>query len=77
MCALPLTPTTCSYKEDLGVISATIDAAMSAALPPGVERTLYLCDDGKVTPVAGSRVCSPTVGRMTGAPPPSLDVCVP
>ncbi len=35
------------YKEDLGVIQATVTAAMEAKLPPGVKRTLYLCDDGK------------------------------
>jgi hypothetical protein len=26
---------------------ATVGAALSADLPPGVQRTLYLCDDGK------------------------------
>lgn len=36
------------YKEPLEVISATVAAAMEADLPPGVTRTLYLCDDGKV-----------------------------
>jgi hypothetical protein len=36
------------YKEGLEVISATVAAAMEADLPPGVTRTLYLCDDGKV-----------------------------
>ncbi len=34
------------YKEDLGVIEATVHAAMAAHLPPGVTRHLYLCDDG-------------------------------
>ncbi len=46
LCAPPLPPP--SYKEDLAVISASVDAAMEADLPPGVTRTLYLCDDGKV-----------------------------
>lgn len=27
-------------------MSATCDAALAALLPPGVTRTLYLCDDG-------------------------------
>lgn len=35
------------YKESLGTVSATVAAAMEAALPPGVTRELYLCDDGK------------------------------
>jgi endoglucanase len=35
------------YKEGMGTITATINAALSAPLPPGVRRTLYLCDDGK------------------------------
>jgi hypothetical protein len=29
-------------------VAGTIDAAMEAPLPPGVTRTVYLCDDGKV-----------------------------
>lgn len=63
----------CSYKEDIGVVSATIDAAMEADLPPGVQRTLYLCDDGKVrratsalTPCAG-RVLACCAVRCTAA----------
>uniref|UniRef100_A0A383V9F4 Glycosyltransferase 2-like domain-containing protein n=1 Tax=Tetradesmus obliquus TaxID=3088 RepID=A0A383V9F4_TETOB len=35
------------YKESLGTVSATVAAAMEVALPPGVTRELYLCDDGK------------------------------
>lgn len=43
------TLTPCSYKEDIGVVTGTIAAAMTAHLPPGVTRTLYLCDDGNVS----------------------------
>lgn len=49
----PQPPPPGSYKEDLGVVSATIAAAMDAALPPGVTRTLYLCDDGNVRGMGG------------------------
>ena len=34
-------------QESLGVIMATVGAALAADLPPGCKRTLYLCDDGK------------------------------
>lgn len=38
----------CSYlQEDLTVITNTVTAALAAEVPPGVQRTLYLCDDGK------------------------------
>ncbi len=29
------------------MICATVTAALSAAVPPGVTRTVYLCDDGR------------------------------
>lgn len=35
------------YKEDLEVVSATVRAALDADLPAGVQRTVYICDDGK------------------------------
>jgi hypothetical protein len=41
--ATPSTPP----QESLDVIAATIGAALAAAVPPGVTRTVYLCDDGK------------------------------
>jgi len=31
----------------MDVICGTVSAALSAAVPPGVTRTVYLCDDGK------------------------------
>lgn len=34
------------YKESLGVLRATIEAALDAPLPSGCQRTVYLCDDG-------------------------------
>jgi cellulose synthase/poly-beta-1,6-N-acetylglucosamine synthase-like glycosyltransferase len=34
------------YKESMGVIKNTVNAALGAHLPPGVTRTVYLCDDG-------------------------------
>lgn len=36
-----------TYKEPLPVIQNTIMAALSAPLPASVQRTIYLCDDGK------------------------------
>ena len=41
-------PQLSSYKEDIAIVGATIEAALAADLPPGATRTLYLCDDGKV-----------------------------
>lgn len=35
------------YKEPVAVIQDTLTAALKASLPPGVKRTVYLCDDGK------------------------------
>ena len=35
------------YKEDLDIVQRTINAAAAAVLPTGVQRTIYLCDDGK------------------------------
>jgi hypothetical protein len=35
------------HQESLEVITNTVTAALAAEVPPGVERTLYLCDDGK------------------------------
>ena len=35
------------YKEDIDIIQRTINAAAAAVLPTGVQRTIYLCDDGK------------------------------
>ncbi|KAF8062642.1 VHA-F [Scenedesmus sp. PABB004] len=35
------------YKESLAVITNTVTAALAAEVPPGVSRTLWLCDDGK------------------------------
>jgi dihydropteroate synthase len=35
------------YKEPVAVIRDTLTAALKASLPPGVKRTVYLCDDGK------------------------------
>jgi len=35
------------YKEGWGVVGETVRKAMEAYLPPGVQRTIYLCDDGK------------------------------
>ncbi len=35
------------YKEDLSVIEKTVTAALTADLPAGTKRTVYLCDDGK------------------------------
>lgn len=29
------------------MITNTVTAALAAEVPPGVSRTLYLCDDGK------------------------------
>lgn len=40
-------PATHPTQESLDVIAATVGAALSAAVPPGVTRTVYLCDDGK------------------------------
>jgi hypothetical protein len=34
------------YKEPLAVVKNTVNAALGALLPPGVSRTVYLCDDG-------------------------------
>jgi hypothetical protein len=34
-------------QESLQVITNTVTAALAAEVPPGVTRTLYLCDDGK------------------------------
>jgi hypothetical protein len=34
------------YKEPLAVVRNTVNAALGAHLPPGVQRTVYLCDDG-------------------------------
>jgi cellulose synthase/poly-beta-1,6-N-acetylglucosamine synthase-like glycosyltransferase len=34
------------YKEGLDVVGPTVDAALTADLPPGVTRYVYLCDDG-------------------------------
>jgi hypothetical protein len=34
-------------QESLEVITNTVTAALAAEVPPGVTRTLYLCDDGK------------------------------
>jgi hypothetical protein len=35
------------YKESLQVVMSTVGAALEADLPPGAQRTIYLCDDGK------------------------------
>jgi endoglucanase len=35
------------YKESLEIVTKTISAALSAALPAGCGRTVYLCDDGR------------------------------
>lgn len=35
------------YSEPLEIVGATVTAALKAFLPAGVQRTLYLCDDGK------------------------------
>ena len=35
------------YQEPLALIRKTIEAALDAELPKGVNRTIYLCDDGK------------------------------
>ena len=35
------------YSEPLEIVGRTVTAALTAYLPAGVERTLYLCDDGK------------------------------
>lgn len=35
------------YKEGLQVVMSTVGAALEADLPPGTQRTIYLCDDGK------------------------------
>jgi hypothetical protein len=34
-------------QEGMEVITATVRAALAAHVPPGVTRTVYLCDDGK------------------------------
>jgi len=34
-------------QESMDVICGTVSAALGAAVPPGVTRTVYLCDDGK------------------------------
>jgi len=33
-------------QESLGVLRATLEAVLDAALPRGVSRSIYLCDDG-------------------------------
>lgn len=35
------------YKEPLEILQQTLMGALSAALPKGCRRTVYLCDDGK------------------------------
>ena len=35
------------YQESLEIVGKTIQAAWKAELPVGVQRTIYLCDDGK------------------------------
>lgn len=35
------------YKEKLDMVQCTVIAAMTADLPPGTTRTVYMCDDGK------------------------------
>jgi hypothetical protein len=37
----------CPLQESLAVITNTVTAALAAEVPPGVTRTVYLCDDGK------------------------------
>jgi hypothetical protein len=34
------------YKEPLELVKNSVNAALGAHLPPGVQRTVYLCDDG-------------------------------
>jgi hypothetical protein len=34
-------------QEGMEVVTATVKAALAAAVPPGVTRTVYLCDDGR------------------------------
>ena len=34
-------------QESLDVITGTVGAALAALVPPGVTRTVYLCDDGQ------------------------------
>jgi hypothetical protein len=36
-----------SLQEPLSTIKATVGAAITAELPPGCSRVVYLCDDGK------------------------------
>jgi hypothetical protein len=36
----------CILQEPLGVIRATLEAVLDAALPPGCSMNVYLCDDG-------------------------------
>jgi hypothetical protein len=34
------------YKESAKLVHATLVGALKATLPPGVQRSVYLCDDG-------------------------------
>ena len=34
-------------QEPLSTIQATVGAAITAELPPGCTRVIYVCDDGK------------------------------
>lgn len=43
----PIQNTRKTRQEALDVVAGTVGAALAAAVPPGVTRTVYLCDDGK------------------------------
>lgn len=54
------------------MVSATVEAIMGADLPPGVTRTLYLCDDGKVRGGGGNCLGRLPPGGRGGALQPLM-----